>query len=149
MMAMPYRTDPRMAGRHPFEIFSLILGLLTGLPRVLGVAPAPNSITAALPPFIVTTWSAVLVAGCAIAIFGIWWHERALGLILEQLGLAMVGVACVVYSGVALASVGISASIPAGIIFAFGASCLVRWRQIQRTIDEVSGEEKRRHRRRS
>jgi hypothetical protein len=144
---MPYRTDASMAGRHPFEIFTLILGLVSGLPRLLGVTPAPNSITSLLPPVLVLAWSAVLVIGCATALTGVWWRNRAIGLILEQLGLAFVGVACIVYSGVALISLGPNASIPISIVGAFGVSCLVRWRQIQRTIDFVYGEEKRRRRR--
>jgi hypothetical protein len=144
---MPYRTDASMAGRHPFEIFTLILGFITGLPRLLGVTPAPNSITAVLPPVLVLAWSFVLVAGCGVALTGVWWRNRAIGLILEQLGLAFVGVACIVYSGVAIIALGPNASIPVGIVAAFGVSCLVRWRQIQRTIDFVYGEEKRQRRR--
>jgi hypothetical protein len=144
---MPYRTDASMAGRHPFEIFTLILGFITGLPRLLGVTPAPNSITAVLPPVLVLAWSFVLVAGCGVALAGIWWKDRAIGLVLEQLGLAFVGVACIVYSGVAIIALGPNASIPVGIVAAFGVSCLVRWRQIQRTIDFVYGEEKRQRRR--
>jgi hypothetical protein len=144
---MPYRTDASMAGRHPFEIFTLILGFITGLPRLLGVTPAPNSITAVLPPVLVLAWSFVLVAGCGVALTGVWWRNRAIGLILEQLGLAFVGVACLVYSGVAIIALGPNASIPVGIVAAFGVSCLVRWRQIQRTIDFVYGEEKRQRRR--
>jgi hypothetical protein len=144
---MPYRTDASMAGRHPFEIFTLILGFITGLPRLLGVTPAPNSITAVLPPVLVLAWSFVLVAGCGVALTGVWWRNRAIGLILEQLGLAFVGVACLVYSGVAIIALGPNASIPIGIVAAFGVSCLVRWRQIQRTIDFVYGEEKRQRRR--
>ncbi len=144
---MPYRTDASMAGRHPFEIFTLILGFITGLPRLFGAIPAPNSITALLPPVLVLAWSFVLVAGCGVALAGVWWRSRAIGLILEQLGLAFVGVACLVYSSVALISLGLNASIPIGIVAAFGVSCLVRWRQIQRTIDFVYGEEKRQRRR--
>jgi hypothetical protein len=144
---MPYRTDASMAGRHPFEIFTLILGFITGLPRLLGVTPAPNSITAVLPPVLVLAWSFVLVAGCGVALTGVWWRNRAIGLVLEQLGLAFVGVACIVYSGVAIIALGPNASIPVGIVAAFGVSCLVRWRQIQRTIDFVYGEEKRQRRR--
>lgn len=139
----PYRTDPQMAGRHPFEIFMLLLAAVTSIPSLLGAAPEPGSIEEALPGWASFSWQVALVIGSVMALVGIWWRERATGLILEQLGLALVGVAGVIYAFSVWSVVGVAAAIPGGIILGFGIACIVRWRQIQRTINAVHAEEKR------
>lgn len=141
---MPYRVDARMTGRHPFELFLLALAFASGLPALIGATPEPGSIEAALPSWGAFLWSLTLVVGSGSALVGIYLRDRATGLIVEQLGLAFVGVAAVVYSGIILYVIGVGALFSAGITFAFGVSCLVRWRDIQNIIDAVHEEEKRR-----
>lgn len=143
----PYRTDPRMSGRHPFEIFTLFLALVTSLPVLFGVTPAPGTIRAVLPPVVAFIWALTLCVGSLVALVGVWWKERATGLIMEQLGLACVGVVCIIYFVVALVAVGWSTTIPMGIVLGFGLSCLWRWRDLQRSINEVYAWEQSRHRR--
>lgn len=140
----PYRSDARLSGRHPFETFMLALAAFASIPALFGAAPDPGSIEAALPPIGGFLWSLILTVGSIVALAGTYWKDRATGLILEQLGLAFVGVAAFIYTGVALSVVGLSAAIPAAIIAGFGAACLKRWRDLQSVIDAVHEEEKRR-----
>lgn len=141
---MPYRTDPRFAGRHPFEIFMLILAAITSVPTLLGLATEPGTIEAALPPWAVFGWQVILAFGSVGSLVGIYLRNRATGLIIEQLGMAFVGVASLIYGVSAWVVAGPPAGIPGGIIFGFGVACLIRWRDLQKTIDAVHDEEIRR-----
>lgn len=138
---MPYRSDPMQAGRHPFELFTLFLALLTGLPTVLGAIPRPGTIEEALPDVIPVIWSWVLLLGAACALIGIYWRDRATGLILEQLGLAFVGLASIVYSAsiawetTDAVDLRQDALIAAAVMLGFGTSCVRRYFQIQQTLD--------------
>jgi hypothetical protein len=143
-MNMPYRVDARLSGRHPFELFLLALSFISGIPALLGAAPEPGSIESSLPAWAAVGWSVCLVGGSGLALIGIYWRQRAAGLILEQLGLAFVGVAALVYAVCIVSVIGATGVLSAGIVAAFGAACLVRWRQIQRVIDAVVVEDARR-----
>lgn len=134
----PYRVDARLAGRHPFEIYLLALALLVTLPTLFGVAPRPGSVASILTGFPGFLWNLSITAGSALALVGIYWKDRIWGLIGEQLGLALVGVACLVYTVVVLASTGWSALFPAAIVAGFGASCIRRYFQIQQTFNQIS-----------
>lgn len=138
---MPYRTDPRLSGRHPFEIYMLALAAVTGIPSLFG-APEPGSIEAALPSWAVFAWSLVLSLGSVLALLGISLKRRDTGLILEQLGLAFVGAASIIYAVSLWAVAGLAALFAGGIVFGFGVSCLVRWKDLQETIDAVHEAEK-------
>jgi hypothetical protein len=140
----PYRVDARMSGRHPFEIYVLILCFLTALPILFGAPAVPGSIRDSLPPPVAFGWGLALLAGAALALFGIYFGERATGLICEQLGLALVAVACLIYAGCIIAYQGWDGMIAVGIVGGFGASCGRRYFQIQKVLDEVAAEEKRR-----
>lgn len=139
---MPYRVDARMSGRHPFEIFTMTLAFATGLPTLLGIQERPSSVMTYLPHIVALLWAIVLTVGSAGALVGVWWKERATGLILEQLGLGLVGLGSVVYAGVAIGR-GIFL-IPVGIVAGFGLSCLWRYFQLQSIVDSVQAEELRR-----
>lgn len=134
---MPYRHDPQQAGRHPFELFTLYLALLTALPTVLGVVPQPGTMRAVLPGFVVAIWAWILLVGSIVTLAGIYWKDRGTGLITEQLGLALVGASTLLYAGVLLAVAGEPAVITGAILGGFGASCLLRYYQIQQTVDRV------------
>lgn len=134
---MPYQTDARLSGRHPFEIFILAFALAVTLPTVLGAAPRPGTVDEALPTAVAFIWSLVMTLGAAVALAGIAWRERGAGLIMEQLGLAAAGLASIVYGGCALYIVGQAAGFPAGLIIGFGASCGWRYFQLQRIINRA------------
>lgn len=133
----PYRVDARLSGRHPFELYILYLAFITSLPILLRIAPAPGSVREALPALVPTVWALTLAGGSAVALVGIYWRERATGLILEQLGLALVGVASLIYCVSVLYVVGSSAGFTVAIVGGFGVSCLRRYWQIQRILDDV------------
>lgn len=132
---MPYRADARLAGRHPFEVFTLYLAFLTGLPTVLDLAPRPGSVDAELPLAVAVGWSFVLTLGAMLALMGIYWKDRITGLIMEQLGIGFVGVAAAIYVGTALYAIGWAAAIPGAVLGGFALSCGWRYRQIQRTLN--------------
>ncbi len=141
---MPYRTDPLEAGRHPFELFTLYLAFLTTFPTVVGVIPVPGTVADVLPDVIQTVWAWTLFLGALIALVGVYWRERASGLIAEQLGLAFAGLASVVYSGCAIWSAGEAALVPAALVGGFGVSCIRRYFDIQQTLDATHEVQKRR-----
>lgn len=122
--------------RHPFELFTLILCVAVGVPALVADA-RPGSINEALPHWAVDVWGAGLAGGAIVALVGIGWSNRVTGLILEQVGLVAVGCATLVYAAGALVTVGVTALVPAGIVAAFGLSCLWRWLQIQRDLNRV------------
>jgi len=120
------------------------MALVSALPTTLGRAPQPGSITAQVDPSAALAWSIALALGSGIALLGVAWprpkddsHMSVTALILEQVGLVTVGVATVFYVSTICMTVGPSASIPAGLITAFGASCLWRAWQIQRVLRQI------------
>ena len=141
---MPYRVDDRKLGRHPFELFILYLCVVSSIPTILGLSPEPGSVEDALPAWLATTWSWTLFLGSVITVAGIYWKNRASGLIAEQLGLLVTGVAAIIYVGCALTIVGSAVQQPAGIIAGFGIACLLRAHDLQGTIDKVHREQVRR-----
>ena len=55
-----------------------------------------------------------------------------------MLGLVPVGVAAIIYSVcIVEASLTAGALVTAGVFFSFGVACLIRWRQLQRILDEA------------
>jgi hypothetical protein len=137
--------DARFSGRHPFELFTLFLCVITALPTVLRLTPEPSSINQALPPWLAIAWSITLLLGSMAALFGVYWRRRATGLVMEQLGLAVTGAAALIYAGCILV-VGSGGLVPAGIIGGFGCACLWRWKDLQRIIDEAVAYERLRSR---
>lgn len=133
----PYRVDARLSGRHPFELYILYLAFVSSLPILFGLAPAPGSVREALPTIVSTVWALILAGGSLAALVGIYFRERATGLILEQLGLALVGVGNLIYCVCVLYVVGESGVFMVAIVGGFGVSCLRRYWQIQRILDDV------------
>lgn len=137
------RSDPitHASTRHPFEVFLLILSIISGLPVALGNV-TPGSVSAALSPWAQRTWGAGLTLGAIVCLLGILMtrpNPRAVtvsitGMVIEQVGLVMVGGACMVYVAALIGYVGLDALVPASIVLAYGASCLWRWHQIQRLL---------------
>lgn len=132
----------RPSARHPFEVYLLLLSIVSGLPILFG-SPAPGSIEAAMPHWGVRVWGAGLALGAVVALLGVLKTRpdskartvSVTGLVLEQVGLVMVASSTLLYVVVALVYVGVSAIVPIGIVAAYGISCLMRWVQIQRAID--------------
>jgi hypothetical protein len=134
---VPYTTDARFSGRHPFQIFILFLILLVSVPVLFGVAARPGSITQILPPPAGLIWSMVLAAGSGAALHGVYWKNRAKGLIVEQLGLGLVGMASGVY-GIAIMLAGPTGSgVAAALTIGLAGACFWRYFQIQKLLNRV------------
>lgn len=126
--AARYPVDPRVA-------FILTLSVAAGI-TALFVATAPESVDSLLPRWAVLAWKISLAAGSLVALVGIG-RQSVNGIILEQVGSVMVGVAAIFYSSVALAVHGFSLlQTTVGIVLAWGLACLVRWAQLQALIHD-------------
>lgn len=125
---------------HPFQTLIMFLCVITGIPILFGKAPAPASLEAALPLHIVYLWSGAISLGALLTLAGMFFRTKVSGLLTEQLGLVLVGVACLFYAGIAIVTLGATsgAAVPAGIVFACGVACLWRWRQIQTFLKLVA-----------
>lgn len=127
--AARYPADPRV-------VFILALSIFSGL-TALALGTAPESLEAAIPSWAVTSWSAVLCLGSIIAMGGMV-RQTANGVIAEQIGSVMVGVAAIFYPVIAVATVGWSVVQVVGVIFAWGVACLWRWGQLQALLRDAS-----------
>jgi hypothetical protein len=134
---VPYRTDARLMGRHPFQILIMFMLLLISIPVLLGVTQRPGSIAAILPPPAGLIWSITLTVGTALALVGVFWRDRARGLILEQLGLGFVGLASSVYGVAILLSRQDGAAVAIALIFGLAGASFWRYCQIQRLLNKA------------
>lgn len=144
---------PLDSGRHPFELFVLFLGMVSGAPLLFG-APAPGTTTELLGTGLARVWGWILVGGCLVALIGVWWTwwawlgrlwrrvhpaERD-GLLIEQVGLVAVAVGTLIYAiGVVLADIPedddpLARVIPAALVGSLGLACAWRVWQIQRWV---------------
>lgn len=130
-----------VSGRHPYEIFMLILCLLTGIPTMMGVTPTPGSMESQVTPWVSCTWAFFLTFGAATALLGVIWPQpkdkelmSVTALSLEQIGLSAVGGAAIFYGAAIYSSTGIKALVPLGMIMSFGAASIWRAWQLQRLL---------------
>jgi len=93
-----------LSTRHPHEVVLLGSCLLTALPILAGVAPAPGSIAGAMNHASTVAWAGGITFGALVAFVGILWPRPSCptkltvtGLLLEQVGLVVSGVACLLY----------------------------------------------------
>jgi hypothetical protein len=125
--AARYPADPR-------AVFILALSVFSGL-TALALGAAPNTLNELLPAWGIFVWGGVLTVGSAVTLTGMFFQNLN-GILAEQIGSVMVGVATLFYSTLAFYVVGISAIQVVGIIMAWGLACLVRWGQLQALIQD-------------
>lgn len=123
--AARYPADPR-------AVFILALSVFSGIVAMV-LDAGPESLEALLPHWGVLVWGGTLSIGSAVTLIGIS-NQSDGGIITEQIGSVMVGVACTFYSVLIFNVVGSGASQPVGIILAWGLACFVRWAQLQLLI---------------
>ena len=126
--AARYPADPR-------AVFILALSVFSGLTS-LALSAAPGSLEAILPRWGVIAWALILLVGSATALGGMAFQSLN-GIITEQVGSVMVGVATTFYASLALYTVGIDALQVVGIILAWGLACFLRWAQLQALLRQA------------
>ena len=126
--AARYPADPR-------AVFILALSVFSGV-TALAVEAAPRSLSALLPEWGLTLWSMCLVLGSATTLIGMLF-QSVNGIITEQIGSVMVGVATIFYATIALWFAGVDAIQTVGIILAWGLACLIRWAQLQALLKDI------------
>jgi hypothetical protein len=120
--------------RNPFEVFLLVAVAAGGVSLLFGARP--GSVEAIAPPALVTAWGVVLVIGGSLSLAGVL-RRGDNAKIVQQIGLALVAAACPLYTLALLLSVGLTATIPALYTTALALASVVKYRQIQRDIDQV------------
>jgi hypothetical protein len=125
--AVRYPADPR-------AVFILVLSVLSGITTML-VEQGPETLESVMPRWSVIVWGLILGVGSLIALIGLE-RDTDWGIITEQIGCVMVGVACIFYSVIALYSAGVGATPALAIVLGWGLACIARWFQLQLLIHE-------------
>lgn len=140
--ATRYPADPR-------AVFVLTLCVVSGIPLLI-LKTSPGSLEEALPSWGVFLWGLGLLAGSITTLAGMAFQTGG-GILAEQVGSAVVGIATLFYVGIAILELGPerSLTLPMAIILGWGLSCLWRWGQLQalitqtaRTVERVRAEHK-------
>jgi len=114
-------------------VFILAFSVFSGV-VALALRAEPGALEFVLPRWGIYVWNGTLIVGSAIALMGMW-IQSINGIIIEQVGSAMVSVATVFYAILILVFAGSAATISAGIILAWGIACALRYFQLQILID--------------
>lgn len=128
----PYKYHP---ANHAFEAIFLGMVALSAARLALGTVPAPNTTAALLDPALLRVWAAMLGGGSLAALAGLFWPGRiATSLVLEQVGLILVGGAVAIYVWGTIGRVTAASSMPLAIVAGVGLACGVRVLQIRREM---------------
>ena len=136
-----YRRVPKWLKRHDFEVFAACLGILGGLPLVLGQV-RPKSVEDVLPRAIVFGWGLILVLGCIAVLTGIIaasrtvFPQRAFWMRVEAMGLTALAYFSYMYLLCILAVSPSTGWVAAMLILTFGLVCHVRQATIQLEIED-------------
>lgn len=124
-----------VSARNPFEVFMLVALILVGLPYIFGyeTSEAMEKVLHHSGLY----WGMAVALGASVCLWGISLRDKRTGVIVEQVGLVVVGV-CMLFYGtvVGLANYRdiFGAIAPIGLAGAYGCSCLWRWAQLQRLV---------------
>jgi len=134
---VPY-TNPLLAGRHPFQIYLLMLCAVSGIPLVFGVETA-GSVNALLPDWAGFTWGLSLSLGSALGIVGAYWPRShiATALTLEEISMLIVGPSAMLYAVLIALYIGWSGTVTVLIVAGFGLAALTRARHIAYVISRA------------
>ncbi len=80
---------PTVSAQHrPYELCFMLVSILIGV-GYLTTVPAPTSVVALMPTWVVGVWSTTLVVSGVLVIVGCLWHGQfVVGLGLERAGLS-------------------------------------------------------------
>lgn len=132
-------SERQMGNRNPFQVYLLAFALISSVPAAFGFTDPPPTVRNAIGMGAGRVWVVLLVIGSLVAIVGVIWPRHGIlvsvnGLLLEQVGLVIVGCATVFYTSVALAAGGWSTLPPLVTLLGFGAASFVQAWRIQRVI---------------
>jgi hypothetical protein len=120
------------------QAFVMALCLIFSLPVFFGDAPAPGSIEASMPSWMVVAWSVVLILGAGTVLGSYLVRDRIVGIIVEQFGSVCMGVAALFYS-VAIFTITYDegGAIPGAIVLGFAVTRFVQAYQYQKFLNNV------------
>lgn len=130
----------RLNDRHPYEIYLLVFTVISTAPGALGIIDVPRSIAGQLTGWQADMWVWGLFIGSLIALAGLAWKRPPYpritvdGLLLEAVGLVIVGGATIFYAGAVINTGGTNALYAAGVTLAFGAASIAQALKIRRIL---------------
>jgi hypothetical protein len=124
--AARYPADPR-------AVFMLAFSVFVGA-TALALEAAPATLNSLLPHWAVALWGIMLTLGSFITLAGMT-RQSPNGIIVEQIGSAMVAVTTTYYAALATYVVGVDAIQSVGIVAAWGISCAIRYAQLQSLLN--------------
>ncbi len=128
-----------LAGRHrPHELLLLAWSALLGASYLVRV-PAPRSLAAAVPHWVVLLWAAGLVLSGAVGLLGCLWRGQAeTGLGLERGAMLMSTAALTLIAVASLAANGDRALFGVGLMSAWAMANVARAMQITRDLRQIA-----------
>ena len=127
-----YPADPR-------AVFILALSIFSGIGYLI-YEEAPGSLEATLPEWGIPLWSLGLGIGSFLALAGLV-KDSVNGILVEQVGSAMVAASTLFYSAIAFWVIGGSAGQPVMIVLGWGIACGIRWIQLQLLLRRIHAQE--------
>ena len=127
---------------RPHEILLLALSVLLGVSYLVRV-PAPQTLTAAVPRWVVLLWAAGLALSGLVGLVGCLWRgDIVVGLGLERGALIMSTAALTLISAVIVSATGLRGAFSAGITIAWALANLYRCIQITTDLRQVAAAHK-------
>ena len=138
----PTLDDPLYTQRNPYQTFLLILAAISSWPLLKGETGSA-ALEAELSDAAVMLWGVALLAGSLVALLGEFWrgHDWT-GHVIERAGLALVGVAALIYATVIWTATDLAhadVSFAVALTAAWGAACLWRCGQITKRLAWIKG----------
>lgn len=123
--------------RNPFEFAALTGAIVVGVALMCGWA-WPDAVKDRVPLWFNLTWGLLFVLGAASAVIGSNLRSRANGLLLEQIGLAVLAVTCYVGAGLlGILARETSIRMAAVLLVFLGVACTVQWFRLESTITSI------------
>src|SRR5690242_13761561 len=99
----PTFDDPMYSQKNPHQTFLLVFSLYASAPLVFDGQSASRTLDTSISPFLVILWGCFLLIGSAVALVGEFWRGHTwTSLVIERVGLLLVGVGGAFYCGVLL-----------------------------------------------
>jgi hypothetical protein len=127
---------PVPPSRHPFQVWLVTACLLSGTFTLAGVTSG-SDFEEALPQWTTSSWGLLLVVAGALILAGAWWRDHLTGLIMERIGLRVLGWGCLIYAFVIIQQAWPASARGGVIIASAGVASLWRRRHCIREIETL------------